>query len=75
MRYISQSCNQTFDVHCSPRSEVIILGTPKWDIQEKTKARAHATAEVSKRAIVSTHLDVESMIVKIFTSCYIAVNF
>jgi hypothetical protein len=44
---------------------VIILGTPKRVIQEKTKAWALATAEVSKRAIVSIHLDVESMIVKI----------
>ncbi len=63
---ILQSCDQMFDVNCSPRSEMIVPGTPKRVIQEKTKARAHASADVSERGIASIHLDVRSMIVKMW---------
>jgi hypothetical protein len=63
---ILQSCDQTFDVNCGPQSEVIVLGTPKRVIQEKTKALAHAAADVSERGIASIHLDVKSMIVKMW---------
>jgi hypothetical protein len=61
---ISQSCDLTFDVNCGPRSEVIVSGTPKRIIQEKTKARSHAAVDVSEREIASIHLDMRSMIVK-----------
>jgi hypothetical protein len=44
---------------------VIISGTPKWEIQEKVKAFAHATADVSKRGTASIYLDVQSIMVKI----------
>jgi hypothetical protein len=37
---------------------VIVLGTPKWEIQEKIKALAHAAADVSDKGIASIHLDV-----------------
>ncbi len=53
------------EVNCGPRSEVIVLGTPKREIQEKVKAFAHAAVYVSERGIASIHLDVSSMIVKI----------
>jgi hypothetical protein len=43
---------------------VIISGTPKWDIQEKVHAFAHAAADVSTRGIASIHFDVRSMTVK-----------
>jgi hypothetical protein len=48
---ISQSCDQTFVVNCGPRSEVIVSGTPKGVIQEKTKVHAHATVDVSESGI------------------------
>jgi hypothetical protein len=44
---------------------VIVLGTPKRDIQIKVKALAHAAADVSDRGIASIHLDVWSIIMKI----------
>jgi hypothetical protein len=62
---ISQSRDQTFELNCGQRLEVIISGTPKQVIQEKTKARAHATAEISESGMASIHLDVQSMMVKI----------
>jgi hypothetical protein len=43
---------------------VINSGTPKWDIQEKVNAFAHAAADVSTRGIASIHFDVQSMTVK-----------
>jgi hypothetical protein len=43
---------------------VIVSGTPKRVIQEKTKARAHADMVFSERGIASIHLIVRSMIVK-----------
>ncbi len=63
---ISQSCDRTFDVNCGTLSEVIISSTPKQVIQEKTKARVHTAANVSERGIASIHLDVRSMIVKMW---------
>jgi hypothetical protein len=59
---ISQSCDQTFYVNCGPQSEVIVSGTPKQVIQEKTKAHAHAPMDVLERGTASIHLDVQSMI-------------
>jgi hypothetical protein len=44
--------------------EVIISGTPKWEIQEEIKTLAHAAADVSDKEIASIHLDVQSMPVK-----------
>jgi hypothetical protein len=58
---ISQSCDQTFEVNCSPQLEVLILGTLKRVIQEKTEALAHAAAEISEGRMASVHLDVRSM--------------
>jgi hypothetical protein len=46
---------------------VIVLGTPKRVIQEKTKAPAHADMVFSERRIASIHLIVRSMIVKMKT--------
>ncbi len=46
---ISQSWDQTFELNCGPQLEVIILGTPKWDIQENIKTRAHAAARYQTR--------------------------
>jgi hypothetical protein len=43
---------------------VIISGTPKRVIQEKTKAHVHADMVFSERGIASIHLDVRSMIMK-----------
>jgi hypothetical protein len=47
------------------RSDVIISGTPKREIQVKVKAFLHAAADVSERGIDSIQLDVRSMMVKI----------
>jgi hypothetical protein len=60
---ISQSCDQTFEVNCGLRSIVIVSGTLKRVIQEKTKARAHAAVEISESGMASSHLNVLSMIV------------
>jgi hypothetical protein len=43
---------------------VIVLGTPKREIQEKINALALAAADVSDKGIASVHLDVRSMTVK-----------
>jgi hypothetical protein len=61
---ILQSCDQTFEVNCGPRSEVIALGTPKRVIQEKTKALVHAAADISENRMASIHLNVQSVMVK-----------
>jgi hypothetical protein len=61
---ISQSCNQRFEVKCGPRSEVIVSGTQKLEIQVKVKAFAHAAVDVSERGIASIHSDVRSIMVK-----------
>jgi hypothetical protein len=45
-------------VNCVQRSEVIVLGTPNQEIQEKIKALVHAMADVSDKGIASIHLDV-----------------
>jgi hypothetical protein len=55
---LSKAETRGFEVNCGPRSEVIISGTPKWDIQEKVKAFAHAAADVSTRGIAFINLDV-----------------
>jgi hypothetical protein len=65
MLSIWQSWNQRLDVNCGPRSEVIVSGTPKQEIQVKVKALAHAAADVSERGMASIPLDVQSMMVKI----------
>jgi hypothetical protein len=44
---------------------VIVLGSPKREIQVKVRAFALAAADVSERGTVSIHLDVRSMMVKI----------
>jgi hypothetical protein len=44
---------------------VIILGTPKREIQVIVKAFVHAAADISERGIASIHLDFQSMMVKI----------
>jgi hypothetical protein len=46
MLSISQSLNQWLEVNCGPRSEVIVLGTPNHEIQEKVKAFEHAATDV-----------------------------
>jgi hypothetical protein len=58
MLSISQCCNQRFEVNCGPRSEVIVSGTQKLEIQVKVKAFARAAVDVSERGIASIHLDV-----------------
>ncbi len=63
---VLQSCDQTFDLNCGPRSEVIISGATKRVIQEKTWAHAHAAADVSERGIASIHLDLRSVIMKMW---------
>ncbi len=65
MLNISQSWNQRLEVNCGPRSEVIVSGTPKREIQVKVKAFVHAAADVSERGMASIHLDVRSVMVKI----------
>jgi hypothetical protein len=60
MLSISQSLNQRLEVNCGPRSEVIISGTPKREIQVNVKAFAHAAADVSESGTASIHLDVQS---------------
>ncbi len=44
---------------------MIVSGTSKRKIQEKTKALAHAATDVSDKGMASIHLDVQSMTVKI----------
>jgi hypothetical protein len=44
---------------------VIVLGTPKQEIQEKSKALVHYAADVSDKGNAFIHLDVRSMTVKI----------
>ncbi len=63
MLSILQSCNQRLEVNCGPQSEVIVLGTPKHEIQLNVKAFAHAAVDVSERGIASIHLDERSIIV------------
>jgi hypothetical protein len=53
-----------FEVNCSPRSEVFVLGIQKMDIQEKINAHAHAAAKLSDKRTASIHLDVLSMTVR-----------
>jgi hypothetical protein len=53
---ISPSWDQIFEVNCVPQSEVIVSGTPKREIQEKSKVLVHATAEVSDKRTASIHL-------------------
>jgi hypothetical protein len=65
MLSISHSLSQRLEVNCGPRSEVIVSGPPKHEIQEKVKAFAHAATDVSERGTASIHLDVQSMMVKI----------
>jgi hypothetical protein len=65
MLSISQSVNQSEEVNCGPRSEVIVLSTLKHEIQVNVKTFAHATANVSESGTASIHLDVRSMMVKI----------
>jgi hypothetical protein len=65
MLSISETWNQRLEVNCGPRSEVIVSGTPKREIQEKVKAFAHAGADISERGMASIHLDVRSIMVKI----------
>jgi hypothetical protein len=57
---ISQSCDQTFDVKCSSRSEVIDLGTPKRVVREKTKAHADTAAKVHKGEFLPSNLVVQA---------------
>ncbi len=64
MFIIEQSWERRFEVNCGPRLEVIVLGTPKQDIQEKVNIFAHATTDVSTRRIASIHFDMQSMTVK-----------
>jgi hypothetical protein len=45
---LSQNCDQTFVVNCGPGTEGIVSGTPKWVIQEKTKAHVHAASKSQK---------------------------
>jgi hypothetical protein len=56
--------NVKLEVNCGPRSEVIVSGTPKREIQVKVKTFAHAAADVSERGMASIHLDEQSIIVK-----------
>jgi hypothetical protein len=65
MLSIWQSSNQRFEVNCGPKSEVIVLGTPRREIQVKVKAFVHASVDVSERGMASIHLDVQSIMVKI----------
>ncbi len=44
---------------------MIVLGTPKREIQEEIQALAHADADVSDKGMASIHLDVQLMTVKI----------
>ncbi len=59
------SLSRRLEVNCGLRSEMIISGTPKHEIQVNVEAFAHAAADVSESGIASIHLDVRSMIVKI----------
>ncbi len=61
---ISQSWDQRVEVNCCPRSEVIVLDTPKREIQLKVKSFEQAAVEVFDKGIASIHLDVRSIIVK-----------
>ncbi len=54
---------------------MIVLCTPKREIQEKTKALAHAAAYVSNKEMASIHLDVRSMTVKMkLKNCHYTVR-
>jgi hypothetical protein len=44
---------------------VIVLDTPKREIQVNVKALVHAAADISESVTASIHLDVQSIIVKI----------
>jgi hypothetical protein len=71
---ILQSYDQTFEVNCGPQLEVIVSGTPKQVIQEKKQACVHTATEVSESGIASIHLDVRSMIVKMWLNHYCIVK-
>ncbi len=49
---------------------MIISGTPKRVIIGKTNARAQSAAEIAERGTASIHLDVQSLMVKIYCNCY-----
>jgi hypothetical protein len=54
----SQSLDQILEVNCIPRSEVIVSGTPKQQIQEEINSLEHAAADVSDKGTASIHLGV-----------------
>jgi hypothetical protein len=54
---------QREEVNCGPRSEVIMAGTPKWDIHEVRRAWAQSAAVVEESGTTSGHLVVRSMMV------------
>jgi hypothetical protein len=52
------------EVNCGPRSEVIIAGRPKREIQVVRRAAAQSAAVVEESGTTSGHLVVRSMMVK-----------
>jgi hypothetical protein len=61
---ISQSCDQTFEVIATHNREWSLWSPQRRVTQEKNKAHAHATVEISESGMASIHLDVRSMMVK-----------
>ena len=58
------NADQRDDVNWAPRSEVIVLGRPKREIQPWKRAAAQSAAEVEDRGMASGYLVILSMMVK-----------
>ncbi len=63
---LEQRADQTADVNCGPRSEVMHSGTPNLATHVATKVSAHDVAEVSLSGTASNHLVDLSIIVKMW---------
>ena len=50
-------------MNCGPLSDVMVLGTPKWHIQNENRAAAQSKAEIDARGIASGQLVVLSITV------------
>ena len=58
------SCCHVSDVNCVPLSEVNVAGTPNLDTQSEKKAEVQVAADMSFRGTASSHLVVQSIMVK-----------
>ena len=63
---MEQTFDQMEEVNWAPLSEVRRAGTPNLEIQVEMKACAQDSAEIEDRGMTSGHLEVLSIIVRIY---------